>query len=296
MYMVNCTLTGNLASADWGSGMAFDSTGHTRPSNVTVVNSILWNGSDQIYNCDGSTISISYSDVQGGYPGTGNIDADPLFVNAAGGDLHLGEGSPCIDAGNDAAIFAFGDFEGHSRPLDGDDDGTFIADIGADEYDGSPTAVTLADLKATQVEGGILVEWMTTMEIDTVGFNVWRNEARDGSYVRINDTLIPSASPGSVWGGAYSHVDSDVIPDTTYYYKLEELEVGGGRNWYGPVSTEDDNPTSVILLRATAGNTDFAALAWWLAGAAIVGGASWVIAGLAKLLQSNNTSVRTRGK
>ena len=123
-----------------------------------------------------------------------------------------------------------------------------------------PTAVTLASFTATPVDGNILVEWETAMEIDTVGFNVWRSETRDSGYVRVNDTLIPSASPGSAWGSTYSYVDSDVIPGTTYYYKLEELEVSGGRNWHGPVSAGDDNPTSVILFKATTERTGYAAL------------------------------------
>ena len=46
----------------------------------------------------------SYSDVLGGYPGTGNFDADPLFVDASGGDDHLRAGSPCIDTGDPLAL------------------------------------------------------------------------------------------------------------------------------------------------------------------------------------------------
>ena len=160
---------------------------------------------------------------------------------------------------------------------------------------GPPTAVTLASFTATPVGGNILVEWETAIEIDTLGFNVWRSETRDSGYVRVNDTLIPSASPGSVWGSAYSYVDSDVTPGTTYY-KLEELEVSGGRNWYGPVSTGDDNPNSVILLKATAERTGYAALAWWLAGAAVAVGAGLAVARLVKLSWPNNPFVRTRSK
>jgi hypothetical protein len=145
-----------------------------------------------------------------------------------------------------------------------------------------PTAVTLSAFTAAWSGDDVVVAWETAMEIDTVGFNVWRSETHDSGYVRVNTTLIPSASPGSVWGSAYSYADSGVTPGTTYYYKLEELEVGGARNWYGPVSTDNGNPTSVILFRAIAGRTGFAALVWWLAGAAVVVGAGLVVARLTR--------------
>ncbi len=43
--------------------------------------------------------AVAYSDVEGGAAGPGNFDADPLVVDALGGDYHLAPGSPCIDAG-----------------------------------------------------------------------------------------------------------------------------------------------------------------------------------------------------
>jgi predicted outer membrane repeat protein len=47
--------------------------------------------------------SITYSNIEGGYPGTGNIDIDPQFVNAGAGNFHLTCSSPCIDAGDPAS-------------------------------------------------------------------------------------------------------------------------------------------------------------------------------------------------
>jgi len=83
----------------------------------TLTNCILWGN-----NCPNEPHilgepNISYSDVQDGYPGEGNIDADPCFADADNGDYHLksqagrwdaNEGrwaidevtSPCIDAGD----------------------------------------------------------------------------------------------------------------------------------------------------------------------------------------------------
>lgn len=51
-----------------------------------------------------NTGSVSYSDVTGGYPGIGNTDVDPLFVDEVGRDLHLLATSPLIDAGDPALL------------------------------------------------------------------------------------------------------------------------------------------------------------------------------------------------
>jgi hypothetical protein len=56
---------------------------------------------------------VTYSIVQGGFPGTGNLDQDPLFVDAANGDLHLQAGSPAIDAGLNSANTTSVDLDGN---------------------------------------------------------------------------------------------------------------------------------------------------------------------------------------
>ncbi len=91
------------------------------------------------------TLSVTWSNVEGGYPGTGNFDADPQFADLAGGDLHLLPGSPCIDQGDPAFMPAEGelDMDGESR-LGGD-----RVDVGADEYtdcdgNGAPDAIDIA--------------------------------------------------------------------------------------------------------------------------------------------------------
>ncbi len=105
----NVTITGNSAN-DGGGIYCFYN------CNLSLLNSILWNDTPQdIYfnqDYDPNTITISYSDIQGGLNGIetnnngtvnwldGNIDEDPLFVDPLNGDYHLQYASPCIDAGN----------------------------------------------------------------------------------------------------------------------------------------------------------------------------------------------------
>lgn len=98
-------------------------------SPTIVTNSIVWGNTNyQIY----GNHTVSYSVIQGGYEGEGNIDADPLFIDPANGDFHLQAGSPCINTGtNQAPFLSTHDFDGDPRILHG------IVDMGMDEQHNS---------------------------------------------------------------------------------------------------------------------------------------------------------------
>ncbi len=103
-----CTLTEN--SAPSGNALAFDSCCPQQPSFVEVIDSILWNGRDEIANDDFSAISVTYSIVAGGLPGLGNVDEDPMFVPGPAGCYYLSQlaagepqDSPAVDAGSTLA-------------------------------------------------------------------------------------------------------------------------------------------------------------------------------------------------
>ncbi len=88
---------------------------------------------DEIYLAAG-TATVSWSDVRGGFPGTGNIDALPLFVNPAAGDWSLQPGSPCIDKGDPVEFSCGTDLRGTPRRLDGLFTGGERIDMGALEF------------------------------------------------------------------------------------------------------------------------------------------------------------------
>ncbi len=99
----NNTIWGN--SAGYGGGI-----GSKYQSNPRITNTILWadtaTSGPEIYLLN-SDITITYSNVQGGWPGQGNIDVHPLFRDPENHDFHLtavycGDpyNSPCIDAGH----------------------------------------------------------------------------------------------------------------------------------------------------------------------------------------------------
>jgi hypothetical protein len=144
LTLVNCTFTRNSA-ARYGGAMKND-----RWSDVALINCIVWGdiasvSGDEIYNYGFSDPTVTYCDIRGGYLGLGNINADPLFVDANGPDdsigteddnLRLLPDSPCIDAGNNSAVPGgiVTDLDGRDRFVDGDCNTTVIVDMGAFEF------------------------------------------------------------------------------------------------------------------------------------------------------------------
>jgi hypothetical protein len=122
--LINCTLTENIASDDFGSVIVEDE------GSASVTNCILWGNTpnDDIGDVMGTT-SVTYTDIGTGHAGEGNIIAEPQFVSPANPELQIG--SQCIGTGNVAAVEAAGestDLAGNSRIIDG------TVDMGAYEF------------------------------------------------------------------------------------------------------------------------------------------------------------------
>ena len=93
----NCTFADNSAA----DGEAIKAVG-----TLTVINSIFWdNTGDEDIDSSGTT-SVTYSDVEGGYTGTGNLNIDPNFSAGAGGKPYYQPDttSDVITEGNNAAM------------------------------------------------------------------------------------------------------------------------------------------------------------------------------------------------
>ncbi len=121
-------------------------------SSLITTNNIISGSDVGLYRVIGSpsTNQIDFNDVYGNTSdylncsaGANDISAAPDFV---AGSYHLRATSPCIDAGtNGASGLPSTDFEGDTRVLDGNGDGSAIVDIGADEYRNLPPTADAGD-------------------------------------------------------------------------------------------------------------------------------------------------------
>ena len=99
LTLTACSFSGDSAPAGQGGGV------YNNDARATLTDDVLYGdtGGEAInVSANGATLTATYCDVQqasGVFAGMGNINADPLFVSAATGDLHLQATSPCFQAG-----------------------------------------------------------------------------------------------------------------------------------------------------------------------------------------------------
>jgi hypothetical protein len=98
-----------------------------------------------------------------------------------------------------------------------------------------PTLIELSSFTAKASNGRVKLEWVTESEIDNAGFNIWRADAEDGEYVKLNDETIP-AKGSETKGAKYFFIDNIAKNRMTYFYKLEDIDVYGTSTFHGPLS------------------------------------------------------------
>jgi hypothetical protein len=106
----NCTIANNYAKYGYGGGL------NDVQAKGVLRNCILWGntaikGGNEIFNVPAATTAATYSNVQGGWTGTGNLNADPLFVNASGNDYKLQGTTPCDNVGSGTLPDDVGDLD-----------------------------------------------------------------------------------------------------------------------------------------------------------------------------------------
>jgi len=160
--LTNCTISKNYA---YQSGSGVFAQGYAVPS---ITNSILWsNLSDVVALADSGVVLVTYSDVEGGYSGEGNINLDPQFVWLENANYRVQYGSPVINVGT-ATGAPTDDIDGTVRPQGGSYDmGAYevvVLEVGAGK---TYTSIQPA-IDASPGSGAILVYAGTYYENITV--------------------------------------------------------------------------------------------------------------------------------
>ncbi len=219
----NCVFAGNTAGASVNAGAGVFISSDPAP---TITNCIIWGNTPDDFYAGGATTTVTYSLIGDGYSGTGNLDADPRFVDLAGGDLRLSGGSPCIDAGDDSVVEDATDLDGNARQVG-------VVDMGAYELKASvlstePAAYAQAVATDATVSATFNVD-LGAIDASTKIFQLYsgaqplQNGAQASlSYDNADPyvlTLTPSAAFGAgqrVMAGVYAG-DVDVVP---YYWSF----------------------------------------------------------------------------
>ncbi len=101
VILTNCTLNQNSTPDPATKSSGLHCTGG---ATAIVTQCIFWDNDGPEIVQSTVPVEVSYSDVEGGWPGTSNINADPLFQSipsgAFAGSCYLAANSPCIDFGS----------------------------------------------------------------------------------------------------------------------------------------------------------------------------------------------------
>ncbi len=198
-----CTMVGNQGLS-YGSAVYMDGL-----DNLMVSNSIVWgNGPVPLEPSYAGDDEVTWSDIEGGYTGFGNIDEDPLFVSGPLGDHYLSQTaagqaatSPCVNAADPSAAAPDGTTRSDSEPDTG------VADMGW-HYEPVPPPDMLVTGPGPGVDNPPLVR-VFPAEQDAVhvyefaaygatqyGVNVTCGEVTGDS----RDEIITGAGPGAIYG------------------------------------------------------------------------------------------------
>ena len=152
----NCTFYNNAATN--GGSAVYYTTSIAPTSPMLLRNCILWQNTNEILLEGVATMSLSYSLINGTSAPAGVtadnslFNTDPIFVNAAGGDLQLQNTSPAVNAGTNIGAPA-NDLYGNTRPF-----GTTV-DMGVHELQSapacsSPPSITCPGNQTATLNGG----------------------------------------------------------------------------------------------------------------------------------------------
>jgi len=215
----NCALTGNSATNGIGGG-AYSSmlynctvTGNSASSAGGASGGILYNS---IIYFNNAPRSANFTNVYylmyccttplPGF-GIGNITNAPLFVDYAGGDLHLQSNSPCIDAGNNTFVYGTTDLDGNPRIFGG------AVDLGAYELQPSgPPLITTQPFSQTVFAGSEVT--FTVGAVGSLPFS-WQWQFNGVAIPGARNSILTLAPVTTNQAGGYSVVVANALGSVT---------------------------------------------------------------------------------
>jgi hypothetical protein len=96
------------------------------------------------------------------------------------------------------------------------------------------TAVRVTSLAARRSPAGVNLTWRAPSTVETLGFNVWRSDARGVHFSKLNRSLVLGS------GAAYRYRDRTALAGRAYVYKLQLVRPDGSRIWAASIRS---NPT-----------------------------------------------------
>ena len=250
---VNCTFATNTCIAGGRGGALYTMKPSTNASSLfEVVNCVFRGNFTNAIDRSGTTQllpAVSYTDIdQAGYAGSnGNLDEDPLFVDAAGGDFRLQEGSLCIDAGTgiDAPT---NDLAGVARPQ-----GAGI-DMGAYETEAESAVapavevVQASDVAATSAT--LAGDLTSDGGAPTTVYAFWGADLVDVLPITV-DTYVDYGKPTNNYGASGSaKVVASTTPARTLFMLPEDL-------WTNDVSQIVSATVSFYVWNDNTGDQEF---------------------------------------
>ncbi len=118
----------------------------------------------------------------------------------------------------------------------------------------------LAAFTAAVIEKSVVLQWQTTNEPETLGFNLYRASGAGGDRLRLSPDLIPTQG---IDGGGYTFTDTGMAQETTTYsYWLERIGKDGVTEQFGPQVVEYVVVRPELLAFTATGNHNSILLAW----------------------------------
>ncbi len=229
--IINCTVTRNRAE-EIGAGI-YQGSG---PSNDPIIsNSIIWgniceNDEANIANWHQCNPTVTFSCIEGGYPGLGNIDTDPKFVDPDAMDFRLASLSPCIDSAR-GDVAPPRDIEGNPRYDDANmPDGLMAVNVMTGQFNPKdPVVVPAVDMGAYERQQDSVAPSHDIIFVTPAGSAEGTGASWDSAYCSLQTAMDHAyAAKADVWVSAGIYKPTNTANREASFILRDGVNVLGG--------------------------------------------------------------------